>query len=685
MQLELPSAAPQAPDTQKEQVVEPLCSATKTLLKPLANLQPNDRLAISTCNDKDHQGWWSMQVYSLMSDGSKASASRDAALFFFERMPEKKNLGYGRWFVPATDINAIITRTLFPKDAVTFLDEGAKTRFEYLLLRFTLQSKAATERAAFKINNVMPALPEGWREHPSPNRVLAPYQVVAAVTSVDQEGFAGFMEQGTGKTPTIIRRFMYEAGKSQSVYRVLIACPKNVRTNWKKEIESFGDLKGRVTVLRGGALERVKQVIDALACDEDDRYSVVVSSYEGIQRTWAALSHVEWDLTVVDESHNIASPWAKRTQFMMNVRDRSKSRVCLTGTPFKNGVLDVFYQLEFLGEGLSGFRDWKAFRSYYERYAEDEEGRSTARDYGDRKLIGWKNLPLLQERLARLAFFITKKEAMPSLPDKVYDTIEAKMGKQQREYYKQAQSQLAVEIEEELASSTNMAMTMENVLTKMLRLSQITSGFIVLDRAIGEDGKPIKTNYDDRVVFFEDCPKLDAVVDLVKEKDANSKTIVWCCWIPAVKELSKRMTAAGIDHVVFTGNTSERDRENAQRRFNEDPNCRCFIGNPAAGGVGMNLPGYKPMEPDALSTNADHTVYVACTWSHVHRSQSEDRNHGRNRNRVAVRVTDLCVPGTIDDEIRERLLNKKAFSMEIQDVRNVMKRLLEELPIEEDE
>ena len=41
---------------------------------------------------------------------------------------------------------------------------------------------------------------------------------------------------------------------------------------------------------------------------------------------------------------------------------------------------------------------------------------------------------------------------------------------------------------------------------------------------------------------------------------------------------------------------------------------------------------------------------------------------------------DLCVPGSIDEEIRARVVQKRVTALEIQDVRSILKHVLENVP-----
>ncbi len=127
-----------------------------------------------------------------------------------------------------------------------------------------------------------------------------------------------------------------------------------------------------------------------------------------------------------------------------------------------------FMQFEFLGKGFSGFTKYDSFKNYFLKLRKVTNNMSI--------FLGMKNVPLLQERLARMAFLITKKEALPDLPEKVYDVVEVEMTEEQREIYNATARSLAITIENE--QGLDKEMSVNSVLTRLLRLAQITSGFV---------------------------------------------------------------------------------------------------------------------------------------------------------------------------------------------------------------
>ena len=305
---------------------------------------------------------------------------------------------------------------------------------------------------------------------------------------------------------------------------------------------------------------------------------------------------------------------------------------------------------------------------------------------GREVMTGLQNLPFMKERLARYTFFVRQADVQPDLPDRVYDIVEVDISSYQTNIYTQMRDQLAIEASSALDAAefgSNRNLVVNNVLTKMLKLAQITSGFIkypqVLDEMTGE------VFSEEAIDRFDPDHKLESLIHMLKRKDPNDKTIVWSCWVPNIRTIRARLEIEGIDAVSFYGATKDADRVIAEERFNCDPNCRVFIGNPLAGGTGLNLLGYPPeghevyaktgKTPDDWQTNANHVIYYSQNWSPTARSQSEKRAHRRGT-REPVRITDLVVPGTIDQEIREVVAVKQISAMEVSDLRKILNSVL---------
>jgi len=647
-----------------------MSDATAAMLTPI-NLSPTDRLELEI--DKE-QKRFRARVFGAESNGMRNWPSITARQAWQARIPEKKQLdGANLWQIAATDYTAEIINATWPKDQLVFADEKSRLVFAGLLLETTIQDQIAEAYAQFKFNGTLPDECDELELHPNPLLQLKGYQKFALWASMRARGYNLFMEQGTGKTPVSVARIMNECRRNRlagddHMLRVLVVCPKNVRLNWQRELCKFCTRPGKVEIIKGGFMDRTSMIIEAMLPDGDSQWSACVMSYEGMCKTWETLEHFQWDLVILDEGHYIKWPLTQRAQYSFKLREVAKSRMVLTGTPICNSPLDIYSLFEFDGEGWSGFQDYKAFKEFYGVFVPtDGDGHS--------KLVAIQNKPFMQERLARTSFIITKKEALPDLPEKVYDVIEADMTDQQRNAYAALAEKMLLEIESEMADTRNKTMTVQNILTKLLRLAQVCAGYVVWDEVV--DPNSLEVVQSKSLEYFEKNPKLDELVAQLKDKTPQQKTIVWACFVPAIKQISERLTAEGIRHVTFYGGTKDDDRAEAERLFNYDPDVRVVVANPAAGGTGLNLLGHPPdvEESRNVDTDCDHHIYYACNWSYVQRAQSEDRSH-RIGTRKSVRISDLVIPETLDEDIRVRVLEKKLMALDIADIREILQSVI---------
>jgi len=422
-----------------------------------------------------------------------------------------------------------------------------------------------------------------------------------------------------------------------------------------------------VGILRGGLVDRIKTLTETMNPEDDLESAVVILSYGAAVSDEQILSAIPWDMAILDESHSIKNPRTKRWKTFRQLRTHCKQKILLTGTPITNSVLDLFCQLEFLGEGMSGFVSEKRFNTYYQRFTTDAQGQQHK--------TGYENLPIMQERLTRIAFRVTKAEVLKDLPSKVYSVLECQMGPRQTEVYNLVRDRILAEIECMMAAGQSEQLLVENSLTRLLRLAQITAGFVTWDAKVAGDGSVVNPKHTE---FFAENPKLETLLEKLGDtlQDPYEKAIVWSCFVPAIKRISERLSLEGIGHETFIGTMTEKQRVNAETQFNENPLCRVLVANPACAGQGLNLVGYDwASTPPLQRTNTAEQIYFVQNWSCLQRAQSEDRAH-RDGTRTQVRTLDLVVPDTIDEVIRERVVSKIVQARTIQDVRDVMRSLL---------
>jgi superfamily II DNA or RNA helicase len=161
-------------------------------------------------------------------------------------------------------------------------------------------------------------------------------QLVAAAAS----GHRTFLladEPGLGKTAQALL-----AAQAADAYPLLVVVPNVVKTNWAREVGIWTPNRS-VTVIHGDG-----QNIDGFA-------DIVVVNYEVLDR------HVGWIVNhgfrgmVVDEAHFIKNKSSQRSQHVLQLSERIRSRagrpllMALTGTPLINDIEDFQAIWEFLG------------------------------------------------------------------------------------------------------------------------------------------------------------------------------------------------------------------------------------------------------------------------------------------------------------------------------------------------
>ncbi len=566
---------------------------------------------------------------------------------YLKSLPDFKRLSHGEYECGVVDTAC---ETLLEKNA-EFSDDAALA-FRQAMLLSEASRQVAKINADYKLNKtitVLPGLDYGR---------LVPYQQVALTCTEYLPGFGLFMKQGTGKTPVAITAICAASKKVDRPYRAIVVVPPNVLSNWEHELQEFNTLPIASAIIRGAPLKRLTQMIELVKSGA--KTQVMICGYETLQGSHDHLQAIPFDMAILDEAQYIKSKATKRWKYVAQLRDRVDKRLVLTGTPIANSIMDLYTLFEFIGEGMSGFRSFEGFKKAYSIHDKTE--------HGD-KFAEAQNIPSLQDRLSRCSFVITKEEAMPYLPPKVFDIIDVEMTPAQSAAYALLRDQLVLEIDADLANSENEAVTVQNVLVKLLRLSQITAGFKVISEQHDEMGELLNPR---TVIPFPTNPKLDAVMEVLLAHPKNEKAIIWSNWIENITDLHKMLAEAGHRSVTFYGKTKFDDRKEAERLFNFDKDMRFFIGNAAAGGTGLNLLGYPPNRDDLdYDTNATLVGYISQDWSPIKREQSEDRAHRRGT-RKTVRVIDFIVPNTIDTIIANRVTDKRTNAISVLDLRAIL-------------
>ena len=466
-------------------------------------------------------------------------------------------------------------------------------------------------------------------------------------------GYALFMEQGTGKTWTLLAdaERLFAAGKIDAM---LVIAPKGVHTNWvRREIPQHMDAPLIARAWKSGAGKKVMAHIDEIMAfrqhDEELKLRILSMNIDALN-TDAGFIYAKRFLSctralmAIDESSRIKNPTSGRTQAIMRLHHLAEVRRIATGTPVTNAPMDVFAQMEFLESGLLGTTSYRSFTAEYADLLDPASAmmmsmarrnpRAARAQIVARNEDGtprWRNLEKLQRLLAPHSFRVLKSECL-DLPEKIYQQTFFELAPSQQRAYDLLRQELRIEVDTLDAPE----MMTVSKLAALVKLQQITSGFIITPQR------------DIQYVGYEN-PRLAALLELLE--DVQGKIIVWARFKEELRAVAAALAKAGWNVVSYHGDVNDADRETAVDSF-QNGAATAFVGQPQSGGIGLTL------------TAASTVIYYSNDYNSETRKQSEDRAH-RIGTKANVVYVDLIATNTVDESISCALQRKSELASAI--------------------
>ena len=456
------------------------------------------------------------------------------------------------------------------------------------------------------------------------------HQLTALEKSWNKENFAYFMEMGTGKTKVLIDNLamLYDKGKIDGA---LIVAPKGVVKTWYEQelpthlpdhIENVSVLwqpnitKGQQEKLESlfeieTALHILVMNVEALSTDKGVKFATkFINSHKAMM--------------AIDESTTIKTPTAKRTKNIIGIGLNAKYKRIMTGSPITKNPLDLYKQCEFLDPWLLDFSSYYAFRN---RYAEMKTMHVHGRSI--QVVDKFQNLGELSDTVKQFSYRVLKEDCL-DLPPKVFIKRHVTLTPEQKKVYEQMKKAA-------IAVLNGKVTTTMTVLTQLMRLHQITCGYVAADDGTTQQ---VESN------------RLNELMSVLE--DTDGKVIIWANYQMSVSEIMQALTKkyGANSFVHYYGLTPQEDRQDYIRKFQNDPECRFIIGTPQTGGYGITL------------TQANTVIYYSNGYDLEKRLQSEDRAH-RIGQKKTVTYIDLIAEDTIDEKIVEALRKKINIASEV--------------------
>ncbi|MFI3167103.1 MAG: DEAD/DEAH box helicase [Bacillota bacterium] len=423
------------------------------------------------------------------------------------------------------------------------------------------------------------------------------------------KALAYLMEMGTGKTLTTIA-LAGELSNRNDVSKLLIVAPKSIVSVWEQEFKKFADFEYNLCILSSA----VSKKDEVLANMRGDNLQIVVVNYESAWRIENELTGWNPDMIVCDESTKIKNPKAKASKCMHKLGKDSKFNIILTGTPVVNSPIDFFSQYKFLDRSIFG----DSFYQFKNKYA-------ILGGYGNHQIIGYNNLAELTGKVHEIACRVKLADAI-DLPPFIDETRLIELEPKAKRTYKS----IEMDSYAQLASGE---VTAQNVLAQLLRLSQITGGFI-------------KGNEDE--VEQVSAAKLDALEDVIDVcLGENKKIVVFARFVPEIKAIEKLLKKKGIGYALIFGEV--KDRASEIDNFQNNADCKVFVGQIQTVGMGLTL------------TAGSVAVYYSLDFNYANYEQSRARIHRIGQKDKCLYIH-LIAKDTVDEKILQALKQKKSVA-----------------------
>jgi SNF2 family DNA or RNA helicase len=456
-----------------------------------------------------------------------------------------------------------------------------------------------------------------------------PHQALALAAARNGPNIGMFMEQGTGKTKVALDRAgqLYLDGQ---ITGLLVVSKKGVHRQWAEE-EAPKHLGIPFSAFWWG--QKGSSVMP------DGHLQIFTINYDAIKfvqgqavATEFCKRHVGQLMIVADESQEIKNDSSQRWKAMNALKLFSSHRMLATGTPIAKDLTDEWAQLKWLDEGIIGIRYKTTFRNEF----------CIMGGFENKSVIGHKDIERFKFMTAPYIFRATKAD-IGILP-KRYDRWRFDLTPKQLAVMRQLKTELMADLDDRTVE-------LENVTAVLGKCQQVASGFI------GDEGEL----HD--IVKLSDNPRIAAAFEWLDQ--SPGKAIIWCRYQKDVLNVHSEAERLGINHVVYYGPTSDKDRAAAKERFNHDPSCQLLIATAAAAGTGNNL----------QVSGCTRALYYSNSFNYIDRVQSEDRIH-RIGTVGDCTYTDLIAKGSADNYILANLRKKKSLSnLVLDDIRELLQEI----------
>lgn len=395
--------------------------------------------------------------------------------------------------------------------------------------------------------------------------------------------------------------------------RILIICPKSVISQWIDQFHKWWPGLEDTMICESGGLGPSKR--DNI---------IYVTNYESLvgrklreakeEKPSQIKLHCKqfvWDILVCDESHRIKNPRSKVTCAVKELPARYK--MPLTGTPILSRPSDLWSQLHFMDERLSGRDYW----SFVNRFCEVDDGA-----FG-KQILGLTPSDTAKQLLAQALSLISVGGDNQSVTQgKNIIPIDLDWDREQRKMYKAI-------VDLSMDYLDDKGITVKNTMDQIVKQQQVTTNPELLG---------LKTN-----------PKFEWIRDWL-EDNPEEKVVIYSKWASTLRNLQQYLWKAKIGTAaqVYCGVCTPKVRDAIKMSFILDKDERCLLGTIGALGTGV----------DGLQEVCSNVIFLDRDYTPGNNEQAEDRVN-RSGQKGMTNIWILSMKKSIDQHV-EGIQNKKA-------------------------
>ncbi|MCZ2150866.1 MAG: DEAD/DEAH box helicase [Bryobacterales bacterium] len=434
---------------------------------------------------------------------------------------------------------------------------------------------------------------------------------VSALYAGGKRGAMICADMGTGKTAMAIYIALVHGFQTNVVF-----CPLRVVQVWRPQIElhsaapfvtaSLDDSFASVAAKRAEA-ERLMKLARARGVPV-----FLVINYESAWRSpfaeWILRQRV--DFMIADEIHRAKAPGGKASRFLARLGKMARYRLGMTGTPMPHGPEDLYGELRAVAPSVFGWSN-AAFRQRY----------MVMGGFQNHQIVGYRNIEELNRKFYSVAFRVTK-DVFDLLPE-MHITYACDLGPEAWRAYQSLKHDLIARVE-------SGEITAANALVKLLRLQQITGGFIRTD-----GGQYVQI----------DSAKMNLLRDVFEDIAPEEPVVVFCRFHKDLDAIHRVADETGRRALELSGRTDGLKRWQA----GEAPVLAVQI---ESGGVGVDL------------TRARYAIYYSLGFSLGSYEQSLARIHRPGQTRP-VEYIHLLARHTVDEQVMAALAAKADVVTEV--------------------